>query len=174
MSLNYKHLHLTSEEFSVRGEADDKDGGYLSSNLVLSAKDQLKGVFFRYPKVPPKSFVEASDFLAPVVAVEPASSDGSSPDPTTRSWQLVMQGVANLMESEFPFKNDWKAVDTGRCQLTLEETAGQPKSIRVLFGTDRKAKAAPNKEDPDTLFDKEPGNRLHLGCAYVVPRLRRM
>jgi esterase/lipase superfamily enzyme len=167
VSLNYKHLHLTSEEFSVRGEADDKDGGYRSSNLVLSDKDQLKGVFFRYPKVPPKSFVGAPDFLVPVVAVEPASSDGSRPDPTSRSWQLLMQGVANLMESEFPFKNDWKVVDTGRCPLSLGET--QPKSIRVLFGTDRKAKAAPNKDDPDSLFDNEPGNRLHLGCAYVVP-----
>jgi esterase/lipase superfamily enzyme len=169
VSLNYKHLHLTSEEFSVRGEADDKDGGYVSSNLVLSAKDQLKGVFFRYPKVPPESFVGVPDFLAPVVAIERPSSDGMRPDPTARGWQLLMQGVANLMESEFPFKNDWKAVDTGRCQLTLEETAGQPKSIRVLFGTDRKAKAAPNKEDPSSLFDNEPGNRLHLGCAYVVP-----
>ena len=169
VALNYKHLHLTSEEFAVRAEADDKDGGYVSSNLVLTGKDQLKGVFFRYPKVPPKAFVEIPDFLAPVVTVESASSDGSKSDPTTRSWQLLMQGVANLMESEFPYKNDWKAVDTGPCPLSLAETGGQPKSIRVLFGTDRKAKPAPKQEDPDSLFENEPGNRLHLGCAYVVP-----
>jgi esterase/lipase superfamily enzyme len=168
VSLNYKHLHLTSEEFSVRGEADDKDGGYQSSNLVLSAKDQLKGVFFRYPRVPPKSFLAVPDFLAPVVATEPASSDGSRLDPTTRSWQLLMRGVANLMESEFPLGNGWKTVDAGPCQLSLNEAGGE-RSIRVLFGTDRKAKPAPNLGDPDSFFDKEPGNRLHFGCAYVVP-----
>jgi hypothetical protein len=169
VSLDYNHLHLTSEEFSVRGEANDEDGGYKSSNFVLSAKDQLKGVFFRYPKVLPKSFVRGLDFLAPVVAVEAASTDGPRPDPTTRSWQLLMQGVANLIESEFPFKNDWKRVNTGPCPLSLDESAGQPKSIRILFGTDRKAKPGPNQRDPDSLFDNEPDNRLHLGCAYVVP-----
>jgi esterase/lipase superfamily enzyme len=177
VSLNYKHLHLTSEEFAVRGDAEDKDGGYVSSNLVLTAKDQLKGVFLRYPKTPPKSFVEVPDFLVPVVAVEPASPIGSRPDPTTRGWQLLMQGVANLMESEFPFKNGWTSVDSGPCQLSLDEAEGQPKSIRILFGTDRKAKAAPDPRggpiaDPDSLFDNEPGNRLHLGCAYVVPPMR--
>jgi len=175
--LNYKHLHLTSEEFAVRGDAEDKDGGYVSSNLVLTSKDQLKGVFLRYPKAPPKSFVEVPDFLVPVVAVESASPDGSRPDPTARSWQLLMQGVANLVESDFPFKNGWKAVDTRPCPLSLEGVGGQPKSIRILFGTDRKAKAAPDQRggpiaDPDTLFANEPGNRLHLGCAYVVPPMR--
>jgi esterase/lipase superfamily enzyme len=176
VSLNYKHLHLTSEEFAVRGDAEDKDGGYVSSNLVLTSKDQLKGVFLRYPKAPPKSFVEVPDFLVPVVAVEPASLDTSKPDPTTRGWQLLMQGVANLVVSEFPFKNGWTTVDSGPCPLNLDE-AGGPKSIRVLFGTDRKAKAAPNQAggpiaDPDSLFANEPGNQLHLGCAYVVPPMR--
>src|SRR5262249_39616121 len=51
---------------------------------------------------------------------------------------------------------------------------GQPRSIRILFGTDRKAKAAAKQQggpvaDPDSLFANEPGNQLHLGCAYVVP-----
>jgi esterase/lipase superfamily enzyme len=177
VSLNYKHLHLTSEEFAVRGDAEDKDGGYVSSNLVLTSKDQLKGVFLRYPKMPPKSFVEVPDFLIPVVGVEPASPDGSKPDPTARGWQLLMQGVANLVESEFPFKNGWTTVDSGPCPLSLDEVGGQPKSIRILFGTDRKAKAAPDQRggpiaDPDSLFANEPANRLHLGCAYVVPPMR--
>jgi esterase/lipase superfamily enzyme len=170
VSLNYKHLHLTSEEFAVSGDAEDKDGGYVSSNLVLSSRDQLKGVFLRYPKTPPKSFVQVPDFLVPVVAVEPGSSNGSSPDSTGRGWQLLMQGVANLLQSEFPFRNGWTTVDSGPCPLTGE----QPNSVRILFGTDRKAKAASNQRggpiaDPDSLFENVPGNRLYLGCAYVVP-----
>src|SRR5262249_38401978 len=51
------------------------------------------------------------------------------------------------------------------------------KSIRILFGTDRKEKAAARQKegpvaDPDLLFANEPGNQLHLGCAYVVPPAR--
>jgi esterase/lipase superfamily enzyme len=177
VSLNYKHLHLTSEEFAVRGDVEDRDGGYVSSNLVLTFKDRLKGVFFRYPKTPLKSFVEVPDFLVPVVAVEPVSSGGPRPDPRARGWQLLMQGIANLMESEFPSKNGWTTVDTGPCPLSLHEGGAEPKSIRILFGTDRKAKAAPNQKggpvaDPDSLFANEPDNRLHLGCAYVVPQMR--
>jgi esterase/lipase superfamily enzyme len=177
VSLNYKHLHLTSDEFAARGDADDKDGGYVSSNLVLTAKDRLKGVFLRYPKTPPKSFVEVPEFLVPVVAVEPASVDASNPDPTARGWQLLMQSVANLVESEFPFKNGWTTVDSGPCPLSLDEAEGKPKSIRILFGTDRKALAAAKQQggpvaDPDSLFANEPGNQLHLGCAYVVPPMK--
>jgi len=176
-SLNYKHLHLTSEEFAVWGDAEDKDGGYVSSNLVLTSKDKLMGVFLRYPKASPKSFVEVPDFLVPVVAAEPQSADGPRPDPTARGWQLLMQGVANLVVSEFPFKNGWKAVDSQLCPLSLNEPAGQPRSIRILFGTDRNANAAAKQQggpvaDPGSLFANEPGNQLHLGCAYVVPPKR--
>src|SRR5205814_2146902 len=105
--LTYRHLHLTSEEFAALGDAEDKDGGYVSSNLVLTSTDKLKGVFMRYPKAPPKSFVEVPDFLAPVVAAEPPTTGGVRPDPTARGWQLLMQGIANLMVSEFPRKNGW-------------------------------------------------------------------
>ena len=49
-SLQYRHLHLTSEEFAAQG--DDKDGGFVSSNLVLTFVDKLKGVLMRYAKAP--------------------------------------------------------------------------------------------------------------------------
>ncbi len=170
--LNYRRLHLTSEEFAAVGDAEDKDGGYVSSNLVLTSKDKLKGALMRYPKAPPKSFVEVPDFLAPVVATEPAPPGGSKPDPTARGWQLLMQGVANLVMSEFPRENGWSIVDTKLCPETLDKAG--PNSIRVLFGTDRKENVAFNQkggrvEDPDSLFANEPGNKLHLGCAYIVP-----
>ena len=174
--LNYKHLHLTSDEFAAEGDAEGDDGGYVSSNLVLTSKDKLKGVFVRYPKVPPASF-QVPDFLVPVVATEPTSSGGSKPDPTTRGWQLLMQGIANLVVSEFPRENGWKAVSTRPCPLSLDKAEGQPNSIRILFGTDRKMNAAGKQQggpiaNPDSLFANEAGNRLHLGCAYVVPPMQ--
>src|SRR5215510_9454747 len=64
VALNYRRLHLTSEEFAAVGDAEDKDGGYVSSNLVLTSKDKLMGVLMRYRKTPPTSFVEVPDFLA--------------------------------------------------------------------------------------------------------------
>ena len=166
--LNYKHLHLTSDEFAAKGDAEGDDGGFVSTNLVLTSKDRLKGVFMRYAKTPPASF-EVPDFLVPVVATEPTSSRGS--DPKIRGWQLLMQGVANLVVSEFPFDdNGWQRVSTRPCPL--DEAGGQQKSIRILFGTDRKAKDAARQTggpvaDPNSLFANEPGNQLHLGCAYV-------
>jgi esterase/lipase superfamily enzyme len=169
--LNYRHLHLTSEEFAAVGE--DKDGGYVSSNLVLTSKDKLKGVLMRYPTAPPPSFVEVPDFLAPVVATELAQPDKSKLDPTARGWQLLMQGVANLVVSKFPSKNGWSVVDTKPCPETLDKAG--PNSVRILFGTDRKkGNAAFDKnggsvDDSDSLFLTQPGNQLHIGCAYVVP-----
>ena len=172
VALNYRRLHLTSEEFAAVGDAEDKEGGYVSSNLVLTSKDKLKGVLMRYPKAPPKSFVEVPDFLAPVVATEPPPPGGPKPDPTTRGWQLLMQGVANLVVSEFPRQNGWSVVDAKLCPETLDKAG--PNSIRVLFGTDRKGNVAFEQkggrvDDPDSLFANEPANKLHLGCAYVVP-----
>ncbi len=61
VSLKYKHLHLTSDEFAAEGEAAGDDGGYVSSNQVLTAKDRLKGVFVRYAKRAPPLF-EVPDF----------------------------------------------------------------------------------------------------------------
>jgi esterase/lipase superfamily enzyme len=168
-SLIYKHLHLTSDEFTAEGNAGDEIEGYFSSNMVLTAKDKLKGVFMRSAKRPPDSF-EVPDFLVPIVASEPGGPKG---DPRTRGWQLLMQGVANLIVSEFPFDNGWQAVSTRPCPLTTDDAAAGPKGIRVLFGTDRKAKPGGLRKggavaDADSLFANEPGNQLHLGCAYVT------
>ena len=168
---------IQASAFDVRGVCrpgrDDKDGGFVSSNLVLTFVDKLKGVLMRYAKAPPKSFVAVPDFLVPVVATETPTPGAANPDPTARGWQLLMQGIANLLVSEFPLKNGWKAVDTQPCPLSLEEAGGQPKGKRILFGTDRKGLAAATQKggpvaDPDSLFSNEPGNQLHLGCAYVV------
>jgi esterase/lipase superfamily enzyme len=172
VALKYRRLHLTSEEFAAVGDAEDKDGGYVSSNLVLTSKDKLMGVLMRYRKLPPKSFVEVPDFLTAVVEAEPAAADAPKPDPTTRGWQLMMQAVANLVVSAFPRENGWSVVDTKPCPETLDKAG--PNSIRILFGTDRKGNVAFDQQggpvpNPDSLFLNEPGNKLHLGCAYVVP-----
>jgi esterase/lipase superfamily enzyme len=171
-ALTYRRLHLTSDEFAAVGEAEDKDGGYVSSNLVLTSKDKLMGVLMRYRKTPPKSFVEVPDFIARVVEAEPAHSDASKPDPTTRGWQLLMQSVANLVVSAFPRENGWSVVDAKPCPETLDKAG--PNGIRILFGTDRKGSVGFEQKggrvnDADSLFLNEPGNKLHLGCAYVVP-----
>jgi len=166
VSLNYKHLHLTSEEFAAEGETGGDEDGYISSNMVLTSKDRLKGVFVRYAKKPPASF-EVPDFLVPVVATEPASSRGAQSDAKTRGWQLLMQGVTNLVMTDFPFdENGWERVSTRPCP---QEVGGVR---RILFGTDRKVRSAGNQKggpiaDPDALFENASGNQLHLGCAYV-------
>ena len=166
VSLDYKHLHLSSEEFTALGASDD-NGGYFSANMVLTAKDKLEGLFMRYPRSPPDTFVEVPDFLVPVV--------GSGPEAKAQAWQLLMQGFANLAMSEFPQKNGWTLVEATPCSQRPDKAG--PKSIRVFFGTDRKEKSQAVTErdkagpvaDPDSLFENKPGNRLHLGCAYVVP-----
>ena len=174
--LKYKHLHLTSEEFAAHGENDKDD--FFSHNLVLTHRDQLKGVFMRYARRPPAGF-EVPDFLLPMVAAEARPTGTAKPDATTRGWQLMMQGITNLVAGEFPFDNGWTAVSTKTCPLTKDsDTAdAQPKAIRILFGTDRKMKPAANTTgrvaDPDALFSNEMGNQLHLGCAYVsVPAVK--
>ena len=166
VSLDYKHLHLSSEEFTALGASDD-NGGYFSANMVLTAKDKLEGLFMRYPRSPPDTFVEVPDFLVPVV--------GSGPEAKAQAWQLLMQGFANLAMSEFPQKNGWTLVEATPCSQRPDKAG--PKSIRVFFGTDRKEKSQAVTErdkagpvaDPNSLFENKPGNRLHLGCAYVVP-----
>jgi hypothetical protein len=168
VALNYRRLHLTSEEFAAVGDAEDKDGGYVSSNLVLTSKDKLMGVLMRYRKTPPKSFVEIPDFLARVVEAEPAQSDAPKPDPTARGWQLMMQGVANLVVSAFPRENGWSVVDTKPCPETLDKAG--PSSIRILFGTDRKGMPDSNRRvDPSPIpilfFSTSPAT----SCISGVP-----
>jgi esterase/lipase superfamily enzyme len=174
VALTYKHLHLTSDEFAAVGETDEADG-FVSANLVLTSKDKLIGVLIRYPKVPPASF-ELPDFLAPVVANEKPQPGKETSDARARGWQLLMQGVANLVVGEFPRQNGWQAVSTQPCPLT-DQNSEQTKGVRVVFGTDRKAKDGINKldgpvSDANSLFANEPGNQLHLGCAYVVPPIQ--
>jgi pimeloyl-ACP methyl ester carboxylesterase len=168
--LHYKRLELTSNEFAAVGDVSGDDGGYTSSSLVVTYKDKLEGVFMRYAKVPPESFA-VPDYLAPIVATAPADP---KLEPKARGWQLLMQGVSNLAVSEFRTDNDWHEVDAQPCPLTLP---GSNNSIRILFGTDRKAKSAgatkpgpmESNIDPDSLFANEQGNQLHIGCAYVEP-----
>ncbi len=65
---------IQASTFDVRGVCRpgrrQQDGGFVSSNLVLTFVDKLKGVLMRYAKAPPKSFVAVPDFLVPVVATE--------------------------------------------------------------------------------------------------------
>lgn len=173
-ALRYKTLHLTSDEFAAVGEggsADDEDGGFVSANMVQTTKDKLTGVLMRYPKKPPGSF-ELPDFLEPIVTSEP-QPDKEAPDARTRGWQLMMQGIGNLVLGEFPRLNGWKDVSTQPCPLP-DAKSEQDKGVRIVFGTDRKAKDGTAKlagpvADADSLFANEQGNELHLGCAYVVP-----
>ena len=101
VSLKYKHLHLTSDEFAAEGEAAGDDGGYVSSNQVLTAKDRLKGVFLRYAKRAPPLF-EVPDFLRARSCDRACLGQMSIPDPKDRAWQLLMQGVANLVIGDSP------------------------------------------------------------------------
>jgi len=168
--LRYKHLHLTSEEFAAQGGLGTDSDGFFSHNLVLTYRDQLKGVFMRYAKRPPAGF-EVPDFLLPMVAAEAHEAATPKPDATTRGWQLLLRGITNLVASDFPFDNGWTAVSSKTCPPAKDTADAQPKAIRILFGTDRKSKPAGNSTgrvaDADALFGSEAGNQLHLGCAYV-------
>ncbi len=119
--------------------------------MVLTTKDRLTGVFVRYPKLPPDPKnsklptppppFELPDFLEPIVASEP-KRDQNAPDARTRGWQLLMQGVVNLALGEFPRLNGWKDVSTRPCPL-IDARDEKDKGVRVVFGTDRKAKEEP-------------------------------
>jgi hypothetical protein len=168
-SLKYKHLHLTSDEFTALGEAGGAQDGFFSYNLVLTYGDQLKGLFMRYTKRPPAGF-KAPDFLLPMVEAE-APPGTETADPAARAWQLLLQSVTNLVASDFPFDNGWKAVSSKACPVNHDTADGAPKHLRILFATDRAMKSATPPEgavaNPDSLFGPEPAGRLHLGCAYV-------
>jgi esterase/lipase superfamily enzyme len=125
----------------------------------------------RYDKDPPPGFT-VPDFLLPVLASDPEYEGKPRPDPAVRAWELLMQSAANLAAGEFPFSNDWQRASSKPCSLSKAAGAGQ-EEIRILFGTDRKMKpagSAGGAVDLASLFGSEAGNRLHLGCAYVVAR----
>ena len=175
-ALKYNHLDLTSEEFAEQGDAGGESDGFSSSSLVLTSKDRLKGVFMRYAKQPPAGF-EVPDFLLPMLPAETFATGATRPDEKTRGWQLLMQGIANLVVGDFPFSNGWSQVSSKLCRVSQDAGDGQRKNIRILFGTDRKAlagaKTTGSIANPDSLFGNEPENRLHMGCAYVsVPAIK--
>jgi pimeloyl-ACP methyl ester carboxylesterase len=171
-SIDYSHLHLTSEEFTAEGEVANDIGGYVSYNLAFSIADQLKALFMSYAKRPPQDF-KVPAFLLPMVQAESQASGAEEADPRTRGWLLLMQGVTNLIASDFPFDNGWKKVSSKACPLSQDMADGQPKNIRILFGTDRLMKPQAPRDgtlvSPDALFSNEPSYRLHMGCAYVTP-----
>jgi alpha/beta hydrolase family protein DUF900 len=169
----YSQLHLTSDEFSTRGELENDLGGYVSYNLAYAVGDQVKALFMTYAKRHPVSF-KVPAFLRPLVEVDAKPGDETQPDADTKGWQLLMQGVTNLIASDFPFDNGWEKVSSKECQLSQDMGDNQP--VRILFATDRiMKKTAPplgeTRKDvpPDSLFAPEQDRRLRMGCAYVTP-----
>ena len=169
----YSQLHLTSDEFTTKGEVDNDIGGYVSYNLAYAAGDQVKALFMTYAKRHPETF-KVPEFLRPLIEAEPKPGDETQPDATTKGWQLLMQGVTNLIASDFPFDNGWQKVSSKDCSLSQDMGADQP--VRILFATDRlMKKGAPQLGEtktgvaPDSLFAPEQERRLRVGCAYVSP-----
>jgi alpha/beta hydrolase family protein DUF900 len=169
----YSQLHLTSDEFTTKGDVDDDLGGFVSYNLAYAAGDQVKALFMTYTKRHPETF-QVPEFLRPLIEAETKPGDETQPDARTKGWQLLMQGVTNLIASDFPFDNGWTKVSSKECRLTQDMDDDQP--IRILFATDRLMKAgAPRLGEtgkgvsPDTIFANEQDRRLRMGCAYVSP-----
>ena len=169
----YSQLHLTSDEFTTKGNVDNDIGGYVSYNLAYAVGDQVKALFMAYAKRHPETF-SVPDFLRPLVEAETKPGDETQPDAKTKGWQLLMQGITNLMASDFPFDNGWTKVSSKECRLTQDMGDDQP--IRILFATDRLMKTgAPQMGEtrkgvlPDTILANEQDRRLRMGCAYVSP-----
>jgi hypothetical protein len=169
----YSQLHLTSDEFTTKGEVDNDRGGYISYNLAYAVGDQVKALFMTYGKRYPETFT-LPGFLRPLVETEAKPGDETQPDARTRGWQLLMQGVTNLIASDFPFDNGWQKVSSKDCKLSQDMGDDQP--VRILFATDRlMKKGAPvlgttaKGIAPDSLFAPEQDRRLRMGCAYVSP-----
>jgi Alpha/beta hydrolase of unknown function (DUF900) len=169
----YSQLHLTSDEFTTKGDVDNNLGGYVSYNLAYAVGDQVKALFMTYSKRQPETF-KVPEFLRPLVEADAKPGDETQPDAKTKAWQLLMQGTTNLIASDFPFDNGWTKVSSKECSLTQDMDDDQP--VRILFATDRLMKAtAPRLGDsrkgidPDGLFGTEPDRRLRMGCAYVSP-----
>jgi len=169
----YTQLHLTSDEFTTKGEVANDIGGYVSYNLAYSVGDQVKALFMKYARRHPSDF-NVPDFLRPLIETESKPGDETQPDARTKGWQLLMQGVTNLIASDFPFDNGWTKVSSKDCKLTQDMGDDQP--VRILFATDRIMKAtAPRLGETrtgvsaDSLFAPEQDRRLRMGCAYVSP-----
>jgi esterase/lipase superfamily enzyme len=169
----YSQLHLTSDEFTTKGDVDNDLGGYVSYNLAYAVGDQVKALFMTYSKRQPETF-KVPEFLQPLVEAETKPGDETQPDANTKGWQLLMRGITNLIASDFPFDNGWTKVSSKECTLTQDMDEDQP--VRILFATDRIMKAtAPRlgdsrkSIDPDSLFGTEQDRRLRMGCAYVSP-----
>jgi alpha/beta hydrolase family protein DUF900 len=169
----YSQLHLTSDEFTTRGEVDNDLGGYVSYNLAYAVGDQVKALFMTYAKNHPKTF-NVPEFLRPLVDAEGKPGEETQPDAKKKGWQLLMQGITNLIASDFPFDNGWTKVSSKECKLSQDMGDDQP--VRILFATDRVMKAtAPRLGEtrkgiaPDTLYGTEQDRRLRMGCAYVSP-----
>ena len=171
-AVQFEGLHLTSDEFIGRGKFGENNV-VTSYSLVLSHDTELRGLFMRYRNdVLPAGF-KVPDFLIQMARAEPVASETEKFDPTVRGWQLLMQGLTNLIASHFPFGNDgengWKKVSTEDCPFNNEEGDDEDK-IRILFGTDR-AVVNPERNgaiaDPDSLFTTKSSGALQLGCAYV-------
>ncbi len=171
-AVQFDGLHLTSDEFIGRGKFGENNA-VTSYNMVLSHDSELRGLFMRYRNDVLPSGFKVPDFLIQTAGAEPVTSETEKIEPTVRGWQLLMQGLTNLIASHFPFGNDgengWKKVSTADCPLNNEEDDDQDK-IRILFGTDR-AVVNPDRNgtiaDPDSLFTTKSGGALQLGCAYV-------
>jgi hypothetical protein len=174
-SITYSQLHITSDEFTTKGVVANDIGGYVSYNLAYAVGDQVKALFMKYAKRHPRDF-QVPDFLRPLVEAEGKPADETQPDATTKGWQLLMQGITNLIASDFPFDNGWTKASSKDCRLTQDASNGDDQPIRILFATDRLMKAtAPRLGEirkgvaPESLFGPEQDSRLRMGCAYVAP-----
>ncbi len=169
----YSRLHITSDEFTTKGVVDNDIGGYVSYNLAYAVGDQVKALFMKYARRHPRDF-DVPEFLRPLVEAAAKPGDETQPDARTKGWQLLMQGITNLIASDFPFDNGWAKVSSKECWLSQDMGGDQP--IRILFATDRLMKAGAPKlgetrkgVTPDALFANEQDRRLRIGCAYVSP-----
>src|SRR6185312_10350620 len=75
----YSQLHLTSDEFTTKGEVDNDIGGYVSYNLAYAAGDQVKALFMTYAKRHPETF-KVPEFLRPLIEAEAKPGDETQPD----------------------------------------------------------------------------------------------
>ena len=62
VALNYRRLHLTSEEFAAVGDAEDKEGGYVSSNSGAHVQGQAYGGVDALSQGPPNVLRRGSRF----------------------------------------------------------------------------------------------------------------
>jgi esterase/lipase superfamily enzyme len=181
--VTYRQLLLTPEEFSTTAEVaipqpGKEDFRYFSYSQVLTDGDQVKGLWMRYNIQAPDWFkVSDFEFLLPMAEAGASDPETAKADTREKAWTLLMQGVTNLVASDFPFDNGAKKVSSKACPLSEDMAGGAAgsKSVRrILFATDRvMLPAAPKpgetakQVDPGALFGNAPDHRLRMGCAYV-------